>query len=92
MLNRIFRSAITAYVLLVAFVVIGQVTVHRSEQRDIARNCMATQHEWDTFQHLIAAAVNPPSRAGQPLTQEQVNALAVYRGTLTKSIGERPDC
>lgn len=92
MLKRIFHSAVTAYVLLVVLVVFGQFTAHRIEQRDIHRNCVATQHEWDTFQHLIVAAVHPPSRAGQKLTADQKAALVEYRIGLINAVGDRPQC
>lgn len=38
MLRRIFSSAITAYVLLLGFFLLGQYIVHNNEQHDISRN------------------------------------------------------
>jgi hypothetical protein len=92
MWRRIFHSAVTAYVILALAVFGGQTAIHRSDQRDIRRACVATQAEWDTFQHLINAAVHPPSQAGRPLTVEQRTALAAYQRALQESIGKRPDC
>lgn len=59
---------------------------------DAHENCKSTQHDWDAFDRVISAAVNPPSRAGVPLTQEQQTALNTYRSDLETALGPRPNC
>lgn len=57
-----------------------------------AKICHSSQRTWDTFQAVIGAATNPPSRAGTHITPEQLAALASYRHTLVDSLGDRPSC
>jgi hypothetical protein len=56
------------------------------------QGCARDIRIWNTFQNVIAAATNPPSRAGQTLTAEQVAALQAYRAALVKSVGPEPTC
>lgn len=64
----------------------------KQEQTDVKALCSSQQATWDTFGRVIAAATNPPSRAGTELTTEQQAAVAVYKQSLTDSIGKRPVC
>lgn len=83
--RRFFSSAVAGY--LVTFLCFGAAV-----EIAFVRNCHSNQHSWDAIERVIAAAINPPSRRGTPLTKAQKDALAGYASDLTKANGDRPVC
>lgn len=59
---------------------------------DIKRNCATTLSFYNTFEKVIAAAGDPPSLAGKPVSPEQRTALQEYADNLRTGLPERPIC